>query len=286
MQIGNFLADNGAWTSMTLMSDYLHNAPTPDRQASNIQRHAVIARAAKAGNTIHIYGTNDDNYSKRRGSWPQSWQSIPNRQLFLNPEDFEHWQFYFTECRNNNLNIVLWLWPNDARNSYNHPAQWSDQQILEQMMLLITLGNTPYRQNDVLVKDYVLKLEADDEWSIPKINKIAAQVKQILPADARLWYHNQTTDLKTLQQIDWNNFDGIRYQFRARTGKAAIQNELIQAMEQLPGHLLWIGSEYTMDGESPQARQIGDWILELKTRYPAITGVDNGCNTPERYYGF
>lgn len=277
LQIGNFLAESGSWTSMTLMSDYLHNGTTPDRAASDIERAKIIRRAGSFGNTIHLYGTNDDNYSRRRGPMP-GWENIPDRRLFYEEEDFHHWFHWFAECRRAGLEIVLWLWPNDAAGTYNSEAVWPDAKVLEQMRRLVTFASTPW-EGKPLVKDFVLKLEADDEWSIPRINRLAKAVRAMLPPGARLWYHNQTTDCAVLKQVDWAPFDGIRYQLSERSGREAVQRECRELIAALPAHLLFVGSEYTVDGQSVEARRTGDWILELRDRFPRIAGVDNAATT-------
>ena len=277
LQIGNFLADGGAWTSMTLMSDYLHNGVTPDRQASDLERAKIIRRARSFGNTIHLYGTNDDNYSRRRGAGIPGWQDIPDRRLFFHPDDFRHWRHWFVECRKAGLEIVLWLWPNDARESYNNPKIWTDAMVLVQMKRLLDFGSTSW-QGRPLVSDFVLKLETDDEWDVPRINRIARAARAMLPSRARLWYHNQSTDPSLLKAVDWSSFDGIRYQFKMRSDRAAVQRELKTQIDALPPKLLWVGSEYTVDGQSAEARQFGDWILDMKAHYPVIIGVDNSTN--------
>lgn len=276
LQIGCFLADKGSWTSMTLMSDYLHNGTTPDRKASDIERPKIIRRAKSFGNTIHLYGTNDDNYSCRRGG--SAWKDIPDRRLFFSDSDLQRWYYWFAECRKANLNIVLWLWPNDAQKTYNNESAWPDAKVIEQMGRLLALASKQWKGKPLAV-DFVLKLEADDEWSIPRINRIAKKVRRMLPPGARLWYHNQMTDLQRLKQIDWKQFDGIRYQLSGanRSSREAVQKECSGVIKALPPHVLFVGSEYTIDGQNQTARNIGDWILEMRAEYPQVVGVDNAA---------
>jgi hypothetical protein len=281
LNIGNFLAEDGTWTSHVLMSDYLHNGTSPNRGASDGIRPAIIARAKTFGNTIHVYGTNDDNYSRRRGPNPASWQSIPDRRVFFGSGEDSHWFHWFVQCRLADLEIVLWLWSNDSKALYNKESVWTDDKVVNQMTRLISLGST-LRDGAPLVRDFVLKLEADDEWSVPRINRIAARVRPLLRADQRLWYHNQTTDLETLKQVDWTQFHGVRWQFSNRSSASAVKSGLRDAITALPPHLLWVGSEYHTYGETAEARQIGDWILEMRNEFPRIVGVDNAA-TVERW---
>lgn len=282
LQIGNFLGDNIAWTSMTLMSDYLHNGNSADRAASDSLRQTIIDKAKTYGNTFHIYGTNDDNYSRRRGNSNGWWDHIPDRRLFYKVEDKAHWVHWLHMVRDAEMEIVMWLWPNDARNTYNKSSEWSNSRIVSQMKLLIDLGREGYRNKGKLIKDYVLKLEADDEWSVHKINSIAAEVKAYLKEDEKLWYHNQTNDLHLLSQIDWNLFNGFRWQWMGaqHMDDTQFQNVMLNAMSHLPQHLLWVGGEWApgMNSEVEQLRR-GDLILDLAKANPRIVGVDNGATS-------
>lgn len=100
VQIGNFLAEDARWTTHVLMSPHISDA---DRQA-------IVERCKRHGmNRIHLYGTNDDNYSERRGGgW---WKGIKNRAVFYGPDDFDHWFHWLVQCRRAGLSITLWLWP-------------------------------------------------------------------------------------------------------------------------------------------------------------------------------
>jgi len=264
LQIGNFLNDNAYWTTHVLMSPHI----------SDTDRTSIIKRAKKPGyNRIHIYGTNDDNYSERRGgNW---WAGINNIALFYNADqDFNHWFHWFVQCRKNGLKITLWLWPNDAQKTYNNESVWDDDRVVKQMKALIDFGSTRWNKT-YLVDEFVLKLEADDEWSIDRINRISARVKPLLKPGQTLWYHNQTTDLQILKSIAWKYFDGIRYQFSERSSREAVQTQAISVINALPKHLKFYGSEYAVWGD--RDKHIGDWILELVKDYPQIVGVDNGA---------
>jgi hypothetical protein len=289
LQIGNFLwmddqPVKGLYTTMTLMSDYLHNGSTPNRQQSDVERIRILNRAKTEGNTIHLYGTNWDNYSSMRGFSFGWWDNIPNRSLFYNIEtDNAHWYHWFVQARELDLTIVLWLWPNDAASTYNDPSKWPDNRVEEQMQRLIAFARQKWKGKK-LCTDFVLKLEADDEWSIDRINRMSAAIRRFLEPDERLWYHNQTNELSILQQIDWSKFHGVRYQWMDASSLSDSQfvARFVETMKALPAHLYWVASEYTTDGSSPEAKARGDMVLSLRTQYPQIIGVDNGA-TVERW---
>jgi hypothetical protein len=83
-----------------------------------------------------------------------------------------------------------------------------------------------------------------------------------------------------LRSIDWGQFHGVRYQWMnaPRMTDEQFVEGLVSTIEALPGHLLWVGSEYTVNGDSVQARGRGDLVLSLRDRFPKIIGVDNGAN--------
>ena len=269
IQIGNFLADGGNWTTHVLMSPHLADA----------DRRAIIDRSRQRGmNRIHIYGVNDDNYSRRRGGG--MWPDIDDRALFYKPEDFDHWFHWFVECRKAGMHITLWLWPNDARQTYNNEKAWPDDRVVDEMRHLIALANTPW-QGAPLVDEICLKLEGDDEWSTDRLNRIARRIKPMLHGQT-LWHHNQTTDPKVLGALDWSVFDGIRIQTGHRVGDSpewtdeALQDATQQIVDGLPSHLLIYFSEYTPSGF--RNAHLGDALLKLRAQIgPRVLGVDNGA---------
>lgn len=286
LQLGNFLwmdstPVDGLYTSMTLMSDYLHNGLTANRSASDAYRIQIIERAKREGNTIHIYAVNDTNYSRRRGESFGWWDNIPDRRLCFDPSDFSHWYHWFVECRKAGLKIVVWLWPNDAVDTYNNPYEWPNDAVVNQMLKTIEFCHSTW-EGQPLCTDFVLKLEADDEWSISRINTIASKLSSKLLDTETLWYHNQTADINSLLGINWNLFDGFRYQWMNASSltDSEFTLQLATAITSLPSHLKWVGSEYTIDGSSPEAKQRGDLILSLRAIFPQIIGVDNGCTYP------
>jgi hypothetical protein len=280
LQIGNFLAENAAWTSMTLRSDYLHNGTTPNRAASDVERVKIIERARGYGNTFHLYAVNDTNYSRRRGNSNGWWDHIPDRRLLLDVDgEFDHCYHWSVSVRAAGMDLVVWLWPNDAVDTYNKESVWGDDRVVEQMARTIRFFRTLWN-GEPLARDFVLKLEGDDEWSVARINRISARVRGMLQEGERLWYHNQTNDLAVLRSIDWGQFHGVRYQWMnaPRMTDEQFVEGLVSTIEALPGHLLWVGSEYTVNGDSVQARGRGDLVLSLRDRFPQIIGVDNGAN--------
>ncbi len=274
--IGNFLNDKGYSTSHVLMSDYLNNKTTPDRAASDPYRIQLIERARKQGyNRFHIYGTNDDNYSSRRGG--NYWIGVPNRAVFFDPKDEDHWYHWFVQVREAGMRITLWLWPNDAIQSYNNEKIWPDEKVIAQIKKLIDFGSKKWK-GEILVDEFVLKLEAEDEWSIERINRIAPIIRDYLDKKGlgqTLWYHNQTTDLRILKTVDWNYFTGIRYQYGEKRRREDMQKETLAVLAALPGHVLFYGSEYGISGDDEPEK--GDYIMELASTHKRIVGVDNGA---------
>ena len=274
--ISNFLNDKGYSTSHVLMSDYLNNKTTPDRAASDPYRTQLIERARKQGyNRFHIYGTNDDNYSSRRGG--DFWVGVPDRALFYDPKDEDHWYHWFVQVREAGMRITLWLWPNDATQSYNNEKMWPDDKVIEQMRKLIDFGCRNWK-GEILVDEFVLKLEAEDEWIVERINRIAPVLKEYIDTKGlgqTLWYHNQTTDLRVLSTVDWKSFTGIRYQYGPKRAREDMQKETLAVLAALPGHVLFYGSEYGISGDDEPEK--GDYIMELTSTHKRIVGVDNGA---------
>jgi hypothetical protein len=279
--IGNFLADKGHWSTHVLMSDYI----------SDELKQSIIKRCKEHSlNRIHIYGVNDDNYSQRRGG--DTWKGIPNRALEYSPEKFDHWFHWFTMCRKTGMHITLWLWPNDARKTYNNEGVWDDDRVVAKMKQLIEFSKTPYESPegtvDLLVDELVLKLEADDEWTPARINRIAKRIRPFLHKDQTLWYHNQL--IKDTLGVDWNLFDGIRIQTGHRRGiwetatggwsEEGLKTAMREIIEQLPGSLKIYFSEFTLDGFKES--NLGTVLLrDLPKEYPGrIYGSDNGGHQP------
>ncbi len=275
--VGNFLADEGYWNTHVLMSDYI----------SDEDRESIIQRCKDHGlNRIHIYGVNDDNYSERRGG--DVWKGVANRALEYAPEKFDHWFHWFVMCRRAGMNITLWLWPNDARQTYNHEKVWDDDRVVAKMKELIDFSQTPYKspdgEKDLLVDELVLKLEADDEWNSDRINRIARRVRPLLKQGQTFWYHNQI--IADTRGVDWSLFDGIRIQSGHRRGiwesatggwsEEGLQCAMREIIDVLPDTLQIYFSEFTFNGFKES--NLGDALLRnLPKEYPnRICGSDNG----------
>ncbi len=279
--IGNFLADEGYWTTHVLMSEFI----------SDSQREAIIQRCKEYGlNRIHIYGVNDDNYSERRGG--DVWKGVTNRALEYCPEKFNHWFHWFVMCRGAGMHITLWLWPNDARQTYNNENIWDDDKVVAKMKQLIEFSKTPYKASDgtidLLVDELVLKLEADDEWNSERINTIARRVRPLLHEKQTFWYHNQL--ISDARGVDWSLFDGIRIQTGHRRGiweddkggwtEEGLKAAMREIIAQIPSFLLIYFGEFTLNGFRDS--NLGTALLrDLPAEYPMrIWGCDNGGFQP------
>lgn len=295
-QIGCFLWDSGRGHSHPFFSPYFTDS---DRE------NMLTLHKNRGYNRFHIYAINDDNYSERRGG--TFWTGIENRAVFYKgtyqhigggsspiapdnlipmPEDWkartiaedrEFWIKWAQKIRDAGMNITVWLWPNDGANTINNASRWSDTKVADYMGGIIDLFRQSYAGRP-LADEFVLKLEADDEWSLNRINAIAALVKPKC-GSATLYYHNQTTNMVDFNGIDWSNFDGIRFQNSGSTPKdpTSIAEECETYFDALPSNLLLYGSEYTINGFT-EGEPIGDAIIALRNKYGArLKGVDCGA---------
>jgi hypothetical protein len=281
--VGNFLWDNARKTTHTLMSDFLHNGRMPDRGASDAVRGDLIEVQRMAGmSRFHVYAYNDDNYSERRGG--PHWVGLPNRALAFREDDTAHWFHWFHEVRRAGMRITLWLWPNDSRGNLNDVRVWPDERVVEAMARAIRFSQLPCSFGGALVDELVLKLEADDEWSVDRINRIARKVRPLLGAGQTLWYHNQL--MEACRGVDWSLFDGIRIQAGHRSddwsGKDGnwstdgLKAAMRLAIAQVPEHLGLYFSEFTPDGFRDEF--LGSALLrDLTGEFPGrVWGSDNG----------
>jgi len=270
-QIGNFIADKGTWTTQAFMSDFLHNGDSPDWNASNVVRAEMISRCKAEGMNMFplVYAYNDTNWSRRRGPLPEQWQTIKNRELAYSPAVFDRWWHWFVQVRKADMDISVCIFPNDAVDTYNNESVYSRDDLETLMADFIEF--TRFECAGLpMVKYIVLKLEAEDEWSIEKINDMAKRARKYLGPRQRLGYHNQF--IEDTVGVDWALFDFIAIQVSVGRdeSKEGIARAYREAINLIPEHLEIVFAEHTWEGFKPdRGQEIGKYLLDtLPREYP------------------
>lgn len=293
-QLGCFLWSDGQGNTHPFMSPYLSDA---DRST------LVTDQRTRGFNRMHIYSLNDDNYSARRPG-PAYWPNVSNRAVFAKfcgldipssipmpvgwlektaTEDYTHWIEQLSKIRDAGLKITLWLFPNDAASTFNNASVWTNATVIKYCTEMIKrVANYQYKGGN-LADEVVLKLEADDEWSILRCNEIGAAVKPILNGQT-FWIHNQDYSPSTLNAFDYTIFDGLRLQFGGFSETSSdIQHVFRQIVNSMTDTPLLYASEYTTSGY--EKAFLGDAILQIAGEFGGrLRGVDCGA-TPSKWTG-
>ncbi len=299
--IGNFLfkwKEHSYQSTMTLMSPHW----------TDQQRREFIDCARKHGmNRIHIYGVNDENYSgAKRNRSRKFWAKVPYQPVIAGftgesdprvkmpdswhkqtaRESLAKWRYWFIECRKAGLNITLWLWCNQADESFNNPRVWPDKRIIDYNRKMIKQLADYEWQGEPLVDEICLKLEADDEWgeknkqrytvSLNRLNRLARAHRKLITRQS-FWWHNESTAPRIWNMIDWSVFDGIRIQVGNdfRNPKTFIK-KTEEFVKQIPeGKQFYISEYYYPDSFNSR---LGDAIMEISGKWGnRFRGLDNGA---------